>query len=72
MDKLEIVDARGLSCPQPVILTKRELEKQGGKAIVMVDNDVAVDNIARFAESRGLSFSVKEDGENYIIAIGQE
>lgn len=70
MDKLEIVDARGLSCPQPVILTKRELEKQGGKAVVMVDNDIAVDNITRFAESRGLSSSVKEDGENYIITIG--
>lgn len=58
------VDARGRSCPEPVILTKRALEQNGNQAVVLVDNQVAVDNITRFAENKGLKVQVKEkDGE---------
>ncbi len=70
MNKIEMVDARGLSCPQPVILTKKALEKNGGKAVIAVDNPVSRDNIKAFAESRDLKVSIKEDGDDYILTIG--
>ena len=58
------VDARGRSCPEPVIMTKRALDQNGNRAMVLVDNQVAVDNITRFADSRGLKVLVKEkDGD---------
>ena len=52
------VDARGRSCPEPVIMTKRALDQNGNRAMVLVDNQVAVDNITRFADSRGLKVLV--------------
>ena len=70
MDRENMVDARGLSCPQPVILTKRALEKNGGRAVVIVDNAVPRDNIKAFAESRALKVSIEEKGEDYILTIG--
>ena len=65
-----VVDARGRSCPKPVILAKKALSKNGNKAQVLVDNQVAVDNITRFAENKGLKVSVtKGDGE-FKLTIG--
>lgn len=48
------IDARGLSCPQPVLMTLEEIK--AGKAdeiIVMVDNDASKENVSRAATSRG-------------------
>lgn len=48
------IDARGLSCPQPVLMTLDEIK--AGKAdeiIVTVDNDAAKENVSRAAVSRG-------------------
>lgn len=70
MNKIEMVDARGLSCPQPVIMTKKALEKNNGKAVIIVDNAVSRDNIKAFAESRDLNISIKEDNDDYILTIG--
>lgn len=67
MDK-NIVDARGLSCPQPVILTMKALEKENSVR-VLVDNETAVQNIRRFADSKGKSISIEEDGDDFILDI---
>lgn len=64
------VDARGRSCPEPVILTKRALEQNGSKAVVLVDNQVAVDNITRFAENKGLKVQVKDKDGDFELTIG--
>jgi len=54
-----IVDARGLGCPQPVIMAKKAIE--GNERItVLVDNDMAVENIRRMAGKMACEFSVKE------------
>lgn len=64
------VDARGRSCPEPVIITKRALDQNGNRAMVLVDNQVAVDNITRFADSRGLKVLVKEKDGDFELTIG--
>lgn len=63
------VDARGRSCPEPVIMTKRALDQNGNRAMVLVDNQVAVDNITRFADSRGLKVLVKEKDGDFELTI---
>ena len=66
------VDARGCSCPQPVLMTKKALEKESA-CEVLVDNNTAKNNILRFANSQGCKASV-EDGENadeYVIKISR-
>ena len=51
--KKKEVDARGLSCPQPVILTKKVLEDTPeGEILVLVDTENARDNVVRLAESQ--------------------
>ncbi|MBQ1820797.1 MAG: sulfurtransferase TusA family protein, partial [Clostridia bacterium] len=47
-----MIDARGLSCPMPVLMVQREVKKNQPKTIeVLVDNMTAVGNITRFAAS---------------------
>lgn len=48
-----IVDARGRSCPEPVVMTKNALEAGQLPLEVLVDNEVAMENVTRFAQSRG-------------------
>ncbi|SEM49832.1 selenium metabolism protein YedF [Syntrophus gentianae] len=56
----EFIDARGLACPQPVILTKKALEQQD-ELRVRVDNIAAVENVKRLAKSQGCQVTVQEE-----------
>ncbi|MEN6476168.1 MAG: sulfurtransferase TusA family protein [Syntrophaceae bacterium] len=60
------VDARGLSCPQPVILAMNQMKTQGtGEFCVLVDTDTSKENISRAAKSKGwevASIEPEEDG----------
>lgn len=48
------VDARGLSCPQPVLISLAEMKKVGrGKMFVLVDTDTSKENVSRAAKSQG-------------------
>ena len=49
-----IVDAGGLSCPQPVLMTLDKIkEVKKGEILVMVDTDTSKENVSRAAESQG-------------------
>ncbi|MBI9085580.1 MAG: sulfurtransferase TusA family protein [Desulfobacterales bacterium] len=65
------VDARGLSCPQPVILTLDEIKTgSDNEMIVLVDTDTSKENVMRAAESQGCRVDdVSPDGEGYRIAL---
>jgi TusA-related sulfurtransferase len=66
-----VIDARGLSCPQPVILTLnriKELDK--GKIDVLVDTDTARENVSRAATSKGWNVKdVQPDGPGYRLTL---
>ncbi len=53
------IDARGLACPQPVILAKKALETDPVVEIT-VDNRTAVENVTRLAQSQKCSVNVAE------------
>ena len=65
------VDARGLSCPQPVIMTLDEIKKGKDKEIiVLVDTDTSKENVTRAAESQGCKVNgVSAEEEGYRITI---
>ena len=65
-----VVDARGRSCPEPVLMTKKALAQQSGRLQVLVDNQVAVDNITRFAQNKGLAVRVENKGSDFQLNIG--
>lgn len=48
-----MLDARGLSCPMPVLMVQREIKKNAPAELeVLVDNMTAIGNITRFASSQ--------------------
>ena len=65
-----MVDARGYSCPMPVVMTKKEIEKNKAKQLeVMVDNMVSVENVTRFAENSGYNVTVAKEGEDFKLSL---
>ena len=68
-----VVDARGLSCPQPVLMTLDEIKKLNkGEIAVLVDTDTSKENVSRAAESQGWQVKeIQEEGERYRILINK-
>ena len=56
----ELVDAKGLACPEPVVLTKKALDSCDN-VTVLVDNTTALENVKRLASSSGCGVNVTED-----------
>ena len=53
-----LVDARGLSCPQPVLETKRASEAHPGNSLeVLVSTVTSRENVSRFARGQGFRVS---------------
>jgi selenium metabolism protein YedF len=66
------IDARGLACPQPVLLTKKELDEgREGTFRVLVDSEVARENVKRFAESEGCSVQVRQEGDRFEVRVAK-
>ncbi len=59
---MNIVDTSGLSCPEPVIMTKKATKDKPQQLKVIVDNVASRENVTRFAQATGYSVSA-EDGE---------
>jgi len=64
----ETIDARGLSCPQPVILTKRGLA-ESDEIITIVDNDISSHNVGRMAQGVGCDVRVEKKEEGIYLHI---
>lgn len=57
------VDVKGLSCPIPVVKTKKAMEENPKATIsVLIDSNVAKENVTRLAESKKYSVKVEETG----------
>lgn len=67
----QTVDARGLSCPQPVLLAVQAMRQLGqGEIEVLVDNEASLENVSRAAASQGWSVSSSETGAgDYALAL---
>ena len=63
------IDARGLSCPEPVIMTKSAMASREAAYEVLVDNVAAKENVSRFAVHQGYQVQVKEQGEDFLLQI---
>jgi TusA-related sulfurtransferase len=68
------LDARGLSCPQPVLLSIGEMQKLGkGQIEILVDTDTSKENVSRAAASQGWEVKqVQPEGKGYRIGIQKE
>ena len=61
MSDIKTVDARGLSCPEPALLTRQALQKLNkGTIEVLVDTGTARENVSRIAENLGWVVTIEE------------
>jgi selenium metabolism protein YedF len=63
MSKTKTVDARGLACPQPVVLAKQAIETNE-KVKVIVDNETALENVKRLGTKLGCDIKVEKKKDN--------
>jgi len=69
-----IVDAGGLSCPQPVLMTLNKIKEiQKGEILVKVDTDTSKENVSRAAQSQGWDVAnIQKDEAGYLLTIKKE
>ena len=63
------IDARGYSCPEPVLMTKQALKKYGVPLQVLVDGETPLENVTRLATNGGYKVSHREVDRDYEITI---
>lgn len=64
-----MIDARGRSCPEPVIMIKKAMASKEQAYEMMVDNRVSVENVTRFAEHNGYTVKTEEKENEYLLKI---
>lgn len=67
----KIIDCKGMACPLPVVNAKKAAEAMslGDVLTVLVDNEIAVQNLSRFAEHKGFGVSAQKKGEKEYAVI---
>ena len=64
------LDARGLQCPQPLMMAKKELDAGCVDLVVKVSNEAAVSNLSHLAKCFGRPFSVEQKQGCWDVVIG--
>ena len=68
----EVVDAQGLSGPQPVVLTQKKIKEKGKGVIeVLVDTNTSKENVTRLAQQLGWKVDILPLGDVYCLVLGK-
>ena len=63
------IDARGLACPAPVLLTKDAIEREQPLSLeILVDNDGSRENVERFLGTKKYAVTVSRQGSDYLLS----
>ncbi len=65
---MKTIDARGLSCPEPVVLARNALRNES-ELEVLVDSPAPRENVSRFARSQGCAVEVADVEDGWRISI---
>ena len=66
------VDARGYSCPLPVVMVQKAVKADAAATVeVMVDDQCSVENVTRFAESSGYKVAVAPEGQDFRLSLSK-
>lgn len=66
---MNTIDARGLSCPEPVIMIKDAMATKEAAYEIIVDNTTSKENVTRYAEHQGYQVTVTEKDGEYTLSI---
>jgi tRNA 2-thiouridine synthesizing protein A len=65
----KVVDARGFSCPQPVILTRRAIQEGQFPIEVLVETVTSRENVRRASQKLGCQVAVEEMEDEFKLTI---
>ena len=63
------LDARGLSCPEPVIMLRKAMMSREDAYEIIVDNPTSRENVTRYGEHQGYRVEVREQDGEYTLVI---
>jgi tRNA 2-thiouridine synthesizing protein A len=63
------VDARGFSCPQPVIMTRKAIQEGEFPIEVLVETVTSRENVRRASQKLGCRVAVEEMGDEFKLTI---
>ena len=67
MDSKNLVDARGLSCPEPAMLAREAiLEAKQGTVVVLVDSTTSRNNVTRTAQMNGWIVTAEDESDGSV------
>ena len=66
-----MVDARGCSCPEPVIMIKKALASKESRYEMLVDSKNALENVKRFVQGEGYKVEVIEENNEFKLVISK-
>lgn len=66
---MKIIDAKNKNCPIPVIMAKKEMDLGEKVIVIEVDNEIAVKNLEKLANSQGFEVSVNEGKGIYKVIL---
>lgn len=66
---MQLLDARGLSCPEPVIMIRKAMMSKEKAYTIIVDNTASRENVTRYAEHQGYQVSAAEKDGEYTLSI---
>lgn len=66
---MKIIDARGLACPEPVLLTKKAVDAGETEFVVLVDDESPKENIKRFCDGYNCSLVATPDANGWKLSI---
>jgi len=71
---VKAVDARGLSCPEPVLRSRDALRglARGEELEVLVDTVTSRENVSRMARSQGYEVAVERAGDDFRLLIRKQ
>lgn len=66
---MKVLDARGLSCPEPVIMIRKAMSSKESANEIIVDNPTSRENVTRYAQHQGYQVAVQEKDGEYTLSI---
>ncbi|OPX84847.1 MAG: sulfur transfer protein SirA [Pelotomaculum sp. PtaB.Bin104] len=69
---MRIIDARGLACPEPVLLTKKAVDAGEKEFTVLVDDEIPKENIKKFCGGYNCSMDETPDAGGWKLTIRQK
>lgn len=63
----KVIDAKGKACPMPVIMAKKEIDLGTKFFAIEVDNNIAVENLKKLANSQDFEITLEETEGIYLV-----